>query len=278
MRNVVAIAICLAGMTMFSGCNKDEGVYTIKYSPGMYSSGQNYSQSKSKGESVTLRDATYTRDGFTQTGWSTKEDGSAKDYSLNGTYSEDSDITLFPFWEADNPDTSDGYTLPTNVKIIYESEVGGTLVTTTAIKIGNNYYWKHVMPGDVDEFYLKYNNGSWAEYEKNSEPIIGMLNWTLGGTYNAEEKDNEVETFFLNFMVSAQWYTAMKNATKGGKETIAGVSTDVYTETSYGSTVVLNHDPVTNLFFKVTGTLTGAHYEVTSWDKSVTSFGITDLP
>ena len=278
MRNVVAIAICLAGMTMFSGCNKDEGVYTIKYSPGMYSSGQNYSQSKSKGESVTLRDATYTRDGFTQTGWSTKADGSVKDYSLNGTYSDDVDVTLFPFWKAgDDPGGDTKYTLPTNVKFTYEDQVGDVITTTTSIKIGNNYYWKTIVADVVDEHYMKYNNGSWTEYEK--APKLYIPDWSQSGTYNAEDKDYEIETFFLNFMVSEWWYVDMETATKGGKETIAGVSTDVYTITSYGITNVLNHDPVTNLFFKVTGNGTPpVRYEVTSWDKSVTSFGITDLP
>jgi hypothetical protein len=108
LRNVAMIA-CLAVMTMFSGCDKDNGDYTIKYSPGTHSSGENYSQSKNKGESITLRDATYTRNGFTQTGWSKKEDGSTKDYQLKGTYTDDADITLYPFWVASDvpPDDDD---------------------------------------------------------------------------------------------------------------------------------------------------------------------------
>jgi len=97
LRNVAMIA-CLAGMTMFLGCDKDKdkGDYTIKYSPGTHSSGEDYSQAKTKGESVTLRGKTYTRAGFTQTGWSKKKEGTSKDYNLLQEYEDDADVNLFP--------------------------------------------------------------------------------------------------------------------------------------------------------------------------------------
>jgi len=105
LRNVFAIAICLAGITMLSGCIDDEngdGDYTIQYRPGAHSSGQNYSQSKKTGEPVTLRDVTYTRSGFTQAGWSTSEDGDSWDYDLHDDYWDDSNVTLYPYWEDEN--------------------------------------------------------------------------------------------------------------------------------------------------------------------------------
>ena len=269
LRNVAMIA-CLAGMTMFLGCDKDKdkGDYTIKYSPGTHSSGEDYSQAKTKGESVTLRGKTYTRAGFTQTGWSKKKEGTSKDYNLLQEYEDDADVNLFPFWVEGDIDDDKKYHLPTNVKFIKENEGYGTLSTQTCIKIGNNYHYINVISGlGSEEYYIKYNNnGTWTQYQ----------NFTYGGWEDIGKfiDDRWVDTYFLGFMSEEAWYVDMKNAVKGGKETIAGVSTDIYTLASSG--VVLYHDPVTGLFFKIT--TSKFRYEVTSWDKTVTSFGITGLP
>ena len=274
LRNVAAIVACLAVTAIFSGCDKDEkGDYTIKYSPGTHSSGKDYSQAKNKGESVTLREATYVRVGYTQTGWSKKENGSTKDYNLKGTYEDDADITLFPFWKEGDDDDDEEYNLPTNVKIIYELSGSAGNGTTTAIKIGENYYWKFVMSnGMTMETYMKHNNGSWTKYEKNNIAPPPYDNWNEGSAITKAMKENAVKHDFLNFMASDAFYVFMKTATKGGKETIAGVSTDIYTYSSF----VFYHDPVTKLFFKV---ITSSDvYVVSSWDKTVTSLGITGLP
>ena len=284
LRSVAAIVACLAVCAVMScGGGDDVGNYTIKYSSGTHIDGKNYSQTKIKGESVSLRDVTYTRGGYTQTGWSKNEIGSTKDYKLKGMYDVDADIELFPFWkDVNDPDEDDDgdddgnkkYTLPTNVKIIYEqSGSAAALGTTTAIKIGENYYWKFVMGnGMTMENYMKHNNGSWIKYEKNNIAPPPYDNWNDGSTINTETKDNSVEKDFLNFMASDAFNVYMKTATKGGKETIAGVATDIYTYSSF----VFYHDPVTKLFFKaITST---DIYEVTSWDKSVTGFGIAGLP
>ena len=277
LRKVAAIVAYLAVTAIFLGCDKDDekGDYTIKYSPGTHISGDNYSQAKTEGKDVTLRDVTYTRGGYKQTGWSKKANGSSKDYSLNDTYTEDADIELFPFWKDENdPDDGNGkFNLPTNVKFTFIQQVGSSSVTKTAIKIGNDYYWKTTISVGYDEYYLKHNNGSWTEYYKN---LVISPNWELEGTLNATQKDYKIHAQFLNFM--ADWYSEIKDATKGGKETIAGVSTDKYTLTSGGFTIVFNLDPITNLTFKVTSTSDNSSAEVTSWDKSVTSFGISDLP
>ena len=282
LRKVAAIVACLAVTAIFSGCDKDDekGDYTIKYSPGTHSSGDNYSQAKTAGKDVTLRDVTYTRVGYKQTGWSKKENGSSKDYSLKDTYTDDADIELFPFWkEGDDDDDDEEYNLPTNVKFTRETEGWGTIIYHTHIKIGENYYWKRVFFSTdagknlVAEFYLKQNNnGTWTKYGKSY--IEGdNPNWSLytDRPYSASEKIGEVNSEFLSFMEI--WASHIIGATKGGKQTIAGVSTDIYT-TSNGT--VLNYDPVTKLVFKVTSS--DSRSEVTSWDTSVTSFGGIALP
>ena len=270
------IIACFAFLATFSGCG-DKGKYAIAYRSGAYSSGQDYSQSKNKGGNVMLRGATYTRSGFTQTGWSTAEDGNRKDYLLNGIYVEDKDITLFPFWVENSLVDDTKYTLPTNVKIVYESEAEGeVLVSITAIKIGNNYYWGYMTVEDSVVFYetyLKHNSGIWTSYEKG---IDVSETWQETGTYNAAEINDAIKRDFLLFMASEQWYAFKKDGTKMGKQSIADVLTDLYTYTSTECTILLNHDPATNLFFKVTSNL--SRYEVTVWDKSIIGFGEIDIP
>ena len=72
--------------------------YTITYSPGANGTGAAIPDGKKdEGVDFTLSDATYSRDGYVQTGWAT-EDGGAKAYDLGGTYTTDDDLELFPFW------------------------------------------------------------------------------------------------------------------------------------------------------------------------------------
>ena len=103
---MAAIVACLAVTAMFSGCDDDDengkDGYTVEYRAGAHSSGQTYTQTKPAGEPVTLRDATYTRSGFTQTGWSTGKKGDSWDYDLKEDYWDDADITLYPYWDDEN--------------------------------------------------------------------------------------------------------------------------------------------------------------------------------
>ena len=287
-RSMVAIAICLAGMAIFSGCG-NTGDYAITYRCGTYSSGKDYTQAKNKGESATLRGKTYTRSEYTQTGWSIMEDGSIKNYKLKGTYTDNADITLYPFWAEGNidPDDDDGdddddkkYNLPTNVKFISVSEGLGPKMTHTIIKIGENYYRKYEWHMDfpnidvVDERYMKKNsNGTWSHYCKDN--IAEPYGWHLYNStpLTASQKDFDVESDFIS---SVLWGD-VSNGVPGGTETIAGVLTNIYTVSHGSATITLYRDPITKLFFKIIDTTSGTTV-VTSWDTSVTSFGIAGLP
>lgn len=68
---------------------------TVSYNKGANGSGTNVTDTITSG--ATLRGATFTRPGYTQTGWATS-DGGAKVYNLSATYSGTSDLTLYPFW------------------------------------------------------------------------------------------------------------------------------------------------------------------------------------
>lgn len=56
-------------------------------------------QVKQSGQSATLKGATFTRTGYTQTGWATTAGGS-KVYDLGGTYSSNNPLSLYPVWQA----------------------------------------------------------------------------------------------------------------------------------------------------------------------------------
>ncbi|MCL2678630.1 MAG: InlB B-repeat-containing protein [Clostridiales bacterium] len=71
--------------------------FTITYDPGSHGGAAVAAGTKIRGEDFTLSSQTFTRDGYTQTGWSTS-DGGAKAYGLGGQYTADADITLYPFW------------------------------------------------------------------------------------------------------------------------------------------------------------------------------------
>jgi len=71
--------------------------YTITYNAGTYGTGTVAAGAKTHGENFTLSSSTFTREGYTQTGWSTSDDG-AKDYDLGGIYTDDAAITLYPYW------------------------------------------------------------------------------------------------------------------------------------------------------------------------------------
>ena len=75
--------------------------YPVTYAPGSYSSGSNYTATKTYGVALTLRGATYTRANYSQDGWSVNSNGSTKDYNLSGSYTNNAQITLYPHWKAD---------------------------------------------------------------------------------------------------------------------------------------------------------------------------------
>ena len=74
--------------------------YAVAYRPGSYSAGSEYVDVKVGGVSLTLRGVTYSRVGYTQTGWSRDSGGGTRNYLLNASYAVDAAMTLYPFWTA----------------------------------------------------------------------------------------------------------------------------------------------------------------------------------
>lgn len=71
--------------------------YDITYRAGTYGTGFVAAEKKTHNEEYTLRGASYTRNGYIQGGWSTKDDGS--DFlAFNSKYVENADLILYPYW------------------------------------------------------------------------------------------------------------------------------------------------------------------------------------
>ena len=102
--------------------------YTINYNKGTYGTGENSSDTKTCGVNLTLpSSAMFTRDHYTQTGWSTAAAGNTKTYNLGGSYTTDAATTLYPYWEAEK------YTVTWSVNgSTYQTTSNVTYNTTTA--------------------------------------------------------------------------------------------------------------------------------------------------
>ena len=84
-----------AAITLYPYWTAD--TYTVTYSPGTNGSGSQQTAIKTHGVALTLRGATFTRSGYTQTGWATS-DGVAKEYDLGASYTANAAVTLYPVW------------------------------------------------------------------------------------------------------------------------------------------------------------------------------------
>jgi hypothetical protein len=87
------------------------GSYTVTYDKGTYGTGENETETKTEDVVLRLKGAIFTRSDYTQTGWSVNADGSTKDYNLNDNYTNNANITLYPYWTR-------GHVATTNVLFI----------------------------------------------------------------------------------------------------------------------------------------------------------------
>lgn len=72
--------------------------YTVTYSPGNYGTGDVFTDTKQPGVPLTLSSDCFLRSGYRQIGWLTNEESGGSAYRLGEEYTEDADITLYPWW------------------------------------------------------------------------------------------------------------------------------------------------------------------------------------
>lgn len=108
--------------------------YTITYQPGSNGTGSVQTQTKTYGVNLTLKGAIFTRPGYTQTGWANSDGGSSA-YALEGSYTTNAALTLYPVWTANASHTvyfnANGGTVSTSSKTVLEGGYYGALPTPT---------------------------------------------------------------------------------------------------------------------------------------------------
>ena len=108
--------------------------YTITYNKGANGTGSVSSTTKTHGVTATLSSSTFTRTGYTQTGWSTS-DGGAKSYDLGGSYTTNASTTLYPYWTQNTYTVKKSETGGTGTVM-----VGSTTITTGGVSIAHGTY------------------------------------------------------------------------------------------------------------------------------------------
>ena len=89
-----------ASITLYPYWEKNSSMttYDIYLSPGTYGDGSVQTMKKYKGTALTLPGAMFSREGYEQTGWSTRRAGDMKAYELGGNYTADESTYLYPYW------------------------------------------------------------------------------------------------------------------------------------------------------------------------------------
>ena len=80
--------------------------YIVTYRPGANGIGSEVYDTKMRDVALTLKSAIFTRtDGYTQKGWATT-DGGGKKYDLGASYTKNTSIALYPYWEKNSSVTT----------------------------------------------------------------------------------------------------------------------------------------------------------------------------
>lgn len=105
---------------------KEANTYTVTYAPGANGTGTASTATKIEDRPLTLAGESFTRTGYTQTGWATV-DGGEKVYDLGAIYEKNAPITLYPVW------TANQYT------VTLDSNGGGAVTpSTVTVTYGEN--------------------------------------------------------------------------------------------------------------------------------------------
>ena len=143
--------------------------YTVTYGPGTNGTGTASTATKLEGAPLTLAGESFTRTGYTQTGWATR-DGGEMAYALGAIYENDEAITLYPVWTANQYtvtlDSNGGSAVtPSTVTVTYGEDCPTMPVLQWA---GHIFYgWYDAQIGGRQ--YVDDKGNSAAKYDKTSD-------------------------------------------------------------------------------------------------------------
>ena len=179
----------------------------------------------------------------------------------------------------DLPVAASAYTLPQNVKIVYDDGI----YQYVAYKIGDDYYvGKQYLPdsalgqyssGMIEQKYYKKNGNVWDVYTMD----IGDSDWVKDTDWQ-ENDITYLEKDVFDFIVCID---DVEEAVEIGTQTVAGKNCTVYElDTGYYREVYYV-DEESNLIYKSEfyyDTTLGMAYEITEFNTAVTSFEDVELP
>ena len=152
--------------------------YTITYNANG-GNGAPSNQTKKHGENITLSSVKPTKTGYTFTGWNTSSNGSGTSYSSGGTYSNNSNVTLYAQWKVNT------YT------ITYNANGGSGAPSNQTKKHGENITLSSVKPTKTGYTFTGWNtssNGSGTSYSSggtysNNSNVTLYAQWQSVSSY-----------------------------------------------------------------------------------------------
>ena len=191
----VATSGTTAGTT-YTYCEGEWGIgscskITISYEGGTYGIGTITSDTINAGEEHTLSSETFTREGYTQTGWSINEDGSTKDYELGAIYNGVENITLYPYWTANTHnlawDAAGGVLSGDYTQGVVE--VGTPITAPTATRTGYDFNgWDELVPATMPDDDLTFV-AQW-EIKTYNNVSFNSSDETMGTVTASPDKDS----------------------------------------------------------------------------------------
>lgn len=239
--------------------------YNIAYNKGSNGTGDNVTDVKLNGISITLRGVTYTRTGYTQTAWNTNSAGTGgTSYNLSASYTGNAALSLYPTWTANtttvtlNANTANhGSGANQSVTATYDAALPSFTATTPATGYHLVGYYTNATSGtkviNADGTFTT-NSGVWnrtdgstltlwAHYEINTFTVHFNNNYP-SGTTGSGSMSNESFTYNTPKNITANAFTCEGYEFAGWKidnagDVIAGGTDGCTLTTGNGVTVQL---------------------------------------
>ena len=188
--------------------------YPVTYAPGANGTGESKTVNKEYDKALELQGALFTRNGYTQVGWS-KVDGGEMDYPLNAIYEQNEALTLYPVWEERSDYTvhivnQDGSTVTDFENVKWTDEIWKLLTPRPtrenderlqALLIGNRRvmggetYGDFATGGEDSLTFIAFWSGVFIDYSTIS---VGDSQWTGFRSEGTEHFFNEDQIVQIN--------------------------------------------------------------------------------